>query len=324
MKQYGRIVRKFKDCSILVIGDVMLDKYIWGKVDRISPEAPVQVVEVQKESYAPGGASNVANNVAALSGQVKILGVTGEDEAAQILRKEMESRFIEPILLVEDRPTIMKVRVMGQSQQLLRIDYEKRSRIEDKTQRKILQAVEGLSREIQCVVISDYGKGLVNGDLMESLIPALRGRGVKVIVDPKPRNMKFFRGVDLITPNNREAAAFAGIEEESEEQLRKIGAKIVRQLEANCLITRGEKGMTLFETGGGITNIPTTARQVYDVTGAGDTVIATLALSLAAGAGFLDAAVIANHAAGVVVGKVGTATLDSDELKMALERNGML
>jgi D-glycero-beta-D-manno-heptose-7-phosphate kinase len=323
MKDYERFIKNFKAASVLVIGDVMLDKYIWGKVDRISPEAPVQVVEVEKVTHIPGGAANVANNLAALSGKVQIIGVAGEDEARYILRGELEKRNVEPILIIEDRPTIEKVRVMGHSQQLLRIDYEKRSIIDEKTRNKILVTVESLFPRIDCIVISDYGKGLISGDLMEALIPLVKAKGKKIIVDPKPRNMPHFKGVNLITPNHKEAAAFAAVEEETEEDLKKIGTKIIKQLEANCLITRGEKGMSLFETGGAISNIQTTARQVYDVTGAGDTVIATIALCLASGASYLDAAIIANHAAGVVVGKVGTATLDVDELREALERNGM-
>jgi D-beta-D-heptose 7-phosphate kinase/D-beta-D-heptose 1-phosphate adenosyltransferase len=318
MKNFDRIIRKFKSSSVLVIGDVMLDEYIWGRVDRISPEAPVQVVSVEKLTHVPGGAANVANNVAALSGSAFILGVVGRDPEREILKQEMENRGVRPILIEEDRPTIRKVRVMGQSQQLLRIDYEKKSHIEEKTESRIISAIQEVLPGAGCVVVSDYGKGIVTASLMKRLITLVSGAGKKIIVDPKPRNMKHFKEVFLVTPNHKEASAFTGIEEESEEDLKKIGRKIVQQLNANCLITRGEKGMSLFQKQGPATHIPTTARQVYDVTGAGDTVIATVALCLAAGATLPDAAAIANYAAGIVVGKVGTATLTTDELKSLL------
>ena len=322
MSNYSRIVRKFKHSRVLIIGDVMLDEYIWGKVERISPEAPIQVVDVQKVSHVPGGAANVANNVSALTGRVYMIGVVGNDPERKILMDGMKERGINPILFTEDRPTIRKVRVMGHGQQLLRIDYEKRSHVEEKTVRRILEKVETLLPEIDCIVISDYAKGIVSRDLTNGLIAMVSGHDVRIIVDPKPRNMKYFRGVDLVTPNHKEAAAYAGIEEETREDLIKIGRKMVRQLGSNCLITRGERGMSLFSLDGSVSHVPTTARNVYDVTGAGDTVIAVVALSVAAGADFSDAATIANYAAGVVVGKLGTATLSQDELRDALERYG--
>jgi D-beta-D-heptose 7-phosphate kinase/D-beta-D-heptose 1-phosphate adenosyltransferase len=319
MKDYSRFIRKFKDTGILTIGDVMLDEYIWGKVNRISPEAPVQVVEVSKTTSIPGGAANVANNIAALSGRAWILGVAGEDAARDILRNELASRKIDPILITEDRPTIKKVRIIGQNQQLLRLDYENTHPITKKTHNKIIGYVKELLPQIDCVIISDYAKGIVTKELVESIKDIVMGEGKKVVIDPKPRNMKLYQGVSLVTPNNKEAARFADIDEESEDDLLKIGKKILKNLDVNVLITRGEKGMSLFEKNGKITHIPTKARQVYDVTGAGDTVIAVTAMALAAGADYADAAAIANYAAGIVVGKVGTATTTIEELKEAMK-----
>ncbi len=322
MAKYSRIIRKFKKARILIVGDIMLDEYIWGQVERISPEAPIQVVEVRKVTHVPGGAANVANNISALWGQVHMIGVTGEDQEKTILTNGMMERGINPILFTEERPTIRKVRVMGQGQQLLRIDYELRSHISGKTTRRIIERVASLIGDIDCIVISDYAKGIVTRDLVKDLISVAEPCNVPIIVDPKPRNMKYFRGVNLVTPNHKEASIYASIEEENEEDLVKIGRKMVRQLGSNCLITRGEKGMSLFEEDGGILHVPTTARNVYDVTGAGDTVIAVVALSVASGADYPDAAAIANYAAGVVVGKLGTATVSQEELQEVLERHG--
>ncbi|MCD4784691.1 MAG: D-glycero-beta-D-manno-heptose-7-phosphate kinase [Candidatus Eremiobacteraeota bacterium] len=321
MKEKIKKVNKFKNADILTIGDVMLDKYIWGDVNRISPEAPVQVVEVKKITYTPGGAANVANNIASLSGRARILGIVGDDESGEILKKELILRKIDPILIAGERPTTKKVRVIGHSQQLLRLDFEERRPVHTKIRKKIINYVKELLPQIDCVVISDYAKGLITKELINELRGIILPAGKKLIVDPKPRNMKYYKGASLITPNHKEAAQFAGIEEENESDLIKIGKKLMKSLESNMLITRGEKGMSLFEQDGRITHIPTKARQVYDVTGAGDTVVATVALALSVGADYAEAAAIANYAAGVVVGKVGTATLNLDELKDAIRRD---
>jgi len=320
-KRYIEIADKFKDARILTIGDVMLDKYIWGKVERISPEAPVQVVEVQKITYIPGGAANVANNIASLCGRAWILGIVGNDESRDILKKELLSLKIDPIFITVNRPTTKKVRVIGHSQQLMRLDFEKRSPIDRKNTDKIIDYVRELIPSLDCVVISDYAKGIVTEYLIERLKDVSAGTGIRIIIDPKPKNMKYYREVDLITPNHKEAARFADIEEETGEDLILIGKKLLENLSSNILITRGEKGMSLFEKNGRITHIPTKARQVYDVTGAGDTVVSAAALALAVGADFPDAAAVANYAAGVVVRKVGTATLTVDELKKAIKQS---
>lgn len=321
MKEKINKVNKFKNADILTIGDVMLDKYIWGDVNRISPEAPVQVVEVRKITYTPGGAANVANNIASLSGRARVLGVVGDDESREILKEELISRKIDPILITGERPTTKKVRVIGHSQQLLRLDFEERHPVHTKIRKKIISYVKELLPTIDCIVISDYAKGVVTKELIDELREIILPAGKKLIVDPKPRNMNYYRGASLVTPNHKEAAQFADIEEENDSDLIKIGKKLMKSLESNILITRGEKGMSLFEQNGRITHIPTKARQVYDVTGAGDTVIAAVALALSVGTGYADSAAIANYAAGVVVGKVGTATLNLDELKSAIRRD---
>ncbi len=314
MKDFTKTVKKFKKANILTIGDVMLDKYIWGRVDRISPEAPVQVVDVEKTTYIPGGAANVANNIASLCGRAWVLGVVGNDESKDILKNELIARKIDPIFITDDRPTTEKVRVLCHGQQLLRLDFEKRAPISEKSHKKIMKYVQEVLPSIDCIVLSDYAKGLITRELVEELRLLLNGNGKKLIIDPKPRNMKYYQNVDLVTPNHKEASEFAGIEEEKEQDLLKIGKKMLKTLSANILITRGEKGMSLFEKNGNITHIPTSARQVFDVTGAGDTVIAVVALALATGVSYADAAAIANYAAGIVVGKVGTATVSTEEL----------
>lgn len=321
MKDYIQTVIRFKEANILTIGDVMLDKYIWGRVDRISPEAPVQVVDVEKTTYIPGGAANVANNIAALTGRAWVLGVVGNDESKDILRQELISRKIDPIFITDDRPTTKKVRVLCHGQQLLRLDFEKRAPVSEKSHKKIVKYVKEVLPSIDCIILSDYAKGLITRELVEEIRILVNNSGKKLIIDPKPRNMKFYQNVDLVTPNHREASEFAGIVEEKEQDLLKIGKKMLNSLSANILITRGEKGMSLFEKNGNITHIPTSARQVFDVTGAGDTVIAVVALALAAGVNYAEAAAIANYAAGIVVGKVGTATVGMEELIEVLRGN---
>ncbi|MBS3097657.1 D-glycero-beta-D-manno-heptose-7-phosphate kinase [Candidatus Woesearchaeota archaeon] len=316
-----KIISQFKNKKILVVGDIMLDKYIWGDVTRISPEAPVQVVSVQAESYAPGGAANVANNIAAFGSDSYMSGIVGKDIANEILLKEMRKRNIktEYIITDEKKPTIQKVRVIGQRQQLLRIDYEKGEYLSKEIENKILDFVTNKIKGIDGVVISDYAKGVITKNLMMNIIKLCKGNKKIVTIDPKPQNKKFYKDATLITPNCKEASEMTNIEPDSEKNVLKIGKKILKELKAPVLITRGEKGMTLFETNGKVMNIPTKAKEVYDVTGAGDTVVATVTLALTSGATLRQAAIIANHAAGVVVGKVGTSTLSINELKQSLE-----
>ena len=318
-----KIVGNLNSKSIMVIGDLMLDKYIWGDVSRISPEAPVQVVSVEKENYVPGGAANVANNIAGLGSKASMVGIVGNDISKDYLISELKKRNInvDGIMIDEKRPTIQKVRIIARSQQLLRVDYENKDRLHDHIEKKLIKFISENLQNVDGVVVSDYAKGAVTKGLMSILKDLARKHNKTIIVDPKPRNKELYTDVTLITPNHKEASEMAGIEEETEKDIEKIGAILLKTLNNNVLITRGEKGMSLFEKNGRITNIPTKAKEVFDVTGAGDTCVATIALALATGATMEEAAIIANHAAGIKVGKIGTATVSIDELRESIQND---
>lgn len=321
MNKLAKIIDQFKSKKILVIGDVMLDKYIWGEVTRISPEAPVQIVNVVKEEYVPGGASNVAANIAELGASVWMVGVVGNDETRDKLINEAAKKKINSDYLISDpeKRTILKVRVFGGKQQLLRFDYEKKGDISSNTEQKILSSIKGIIKDIDAVIVSDYAKGMITGDLMESLKELCKKSSMLLIVDPKPEHKEYYKNVTLITPNTAEAKKMAGLSEDGKEDVESVGKKLLAELNSNVLITRGEKGMSLFEKDGSILSIPTFAKEVYDIIGAGDTSVAALALALASGASLEESAIIANHAAGITVGKVGTSTVTAEELKRSIE-----
>src|SRR3989338_6614619 len=318
-----KLLEQFRQKKILVVGDVMLDKYIWGEVSRISPEAPVQVVNVVKESYAPGGASNAANNVAALGAQVFMVGVVGKDSTKKKLVKELKTRNIDVNGLIdgENKRTILKVRVIGRSQQLIRFDYEKKGYVDTKTENNILDFISNKIDEIDAIIVSDYAKGVITKHLIEKLMTLCNKRNKIIVVDPKPKNKEFYRNATLITPNSIEAQQMSSSQEEefSDSDIEKIGKQLLEELNSNILITKGEKGMSLFEKNGKTTSIPTFAKEVYDIIGAGDTVVASVVLALVSQASFEEAAIIANHAAGITVGKVGTSTVSTEELKRSIE-----
>jgi len=316
-----KIIEQFSNKKILVIGDVMLDKYIWGEVSRVSPEAPVQVVKVDKESYAPGGAANVASNVASLNGTTYMIGLVGDDSANKMLISELKSRQINTEGMVEDknRPTIQKVRVIGKGQQLLRFDYEEKAYLEEDMEKKILDFVLKRIQNIDAIIISDYAKGIITKNLAEQLIKLANEKKRVIVIDPKPKHKDFYKNATLITPNNDEACEMLNVEEKDDNALINVGKKLLENLNSPLIITRGEKGMAIFEKNSEITNIPTKAKEVYDIVGAGDTVVATLALALASNATLKEAATIANYAAGVTVGKVGTSTTTIEEIKKTLE-----
>ncbi|MBI3811139.1 MAG: D-glycero-beta-D-manno-heptose-7-phosphate kinase [Nitrospirae bacterium] len=319
----GRLVRYFKrfeNVRLLVVGDVMLDHYIWGRVDRISPEAPVPVVAVSNESIHLGGAANVAQNVVSLGGKVELCGVIGRDDFGGRILRELKRLKIrtEGIIPDGDRPTTKKTRVIAHNQQVVRFDREQRQAVSEKIRNAILEFVGRRIRRVDGLVISDYAKGVISADLMRTLIGLAHQNGVRIIVDPKVSHIPFYKGVHVITPNTVEAFGAAGMghgSHGSEEDLIKAGRILLERLGCQAvLITRGEHGMSLFENNGTVTHIPTVAREVYDVTGAGDTVIATMAMGLCAGAPMRDAAILANYAAGIVVGIVGTATVPREQL----------
>ena len=314
LRQY---ISRFPQASVLVIGDLILDHYIWGRVSRISPEAPVPVVHVDSESLRLGGAANVFNNILALGGKADLCGVIGSDESGRMLLKELGSTRSGRggVVIDQDRPTIRKSRVIAHNQQIVRYDVERRTELKPAMQRRILRYVESRLRDLSCLVVSDYAKGVVSATLMSELTRLAAIRHIPVIVDPKVEHFSYYKGATVITPNHLEATQAAGVHGDDDQASNEAGAIIRQRLGCQAvLITRGEKGMNLYEADGVSWHIPTQARQVYDVTGAGDTVIGTLALALSTGASLRDAAVLANYAAGVVVGMVGTATLSAQQL----------
>tara|TARA_B100001971_G_C18237312_1_gene568224 strand:+ start:1150 stop:2130 length:981 start_codon:yes stop_codon:yes gene_type:complete len=315
------ILEQFRNKKIAVVGDIMVDKYIWGSVKRVSPEAPVQVVNVEKENYAPGAAANVANNVTALNAGAHIVGVVGNDSAKNRLLSQLEEMKIitNGIVINKDKPTIQKVRILGQHQQLLRVDYEKKGQSDGPTEKELIKNIKSLIDDVDAIVVSDYGKGVITKSVMKNIIELSKKENKMVIVDPKPQNFKYYKNVNLITPNHDEAVDMANLLGEISEDIDKIGGVLLKELDTTLLITEGEKGMSLFESEGKIVHIPTKAKEVFDVTGAGDTVVAVLALSLCSGATMKESAILANHAAGIVVGKIGTSTVTVDEIKKSLE-----
>lgn len=317
-----RLIQRFPESGVLVVGDLILDHYIWGKVSRISPEAPVPVVHVHSESLHLGGAANVFNNIVSLGGQADICGIVGNDEGGRRLLKELgvHRRSRGGVIIDADRPTTSKTRIIAHNQQVVRYDVERRSEIQGALQRRIVRYVESRLREISCLVVSDYAKGVVTPSLMTELSRLAMLRRIPLVVDPKVEHFSYYKGVTVLTPNHLEACQGAGVDPEDNEEAATQAGELIRQ-RLGCqavLITRGERGMSLFEADGAGWHIPTMARQVYDVTGAGDTVVGTLALALASGASIRDAAVLANQAAGIVVGMVGTATVTAQQLAEAL------
>ena len=318
------ILAKFKDRSILVLGDVMLDEYIWGRVSRVSPEAPVPVVEVTRETLRVGGAANVAANLRALGAQVEVVGLVGNDPPGERLLNELEGLGIKSdgVVVDRERPTTIKTRVVAGSQHVVRFDREDAGDLRPGTIRQLIERVRERLPRARALLVSDYAKGVVGPGLTRQVLPLARRLRKIVAVDPKVPHMPLFKRVTALAPNHYEAAAAAGTVIRNQDDLLRVGAWLLRRLEVDALlITRGEQGMSLFERRGGVHHIPAVAKEVYDVTGAGDTVVSTLTLALAAGAPVRAAAEIANHAAGVVVGKAGTAVVTRAELAAGLRED---
>jgi D-beta-D-heptose 7-phosphate kinase/D-beta-D-heptose 1-phosphate adenosyltransferase len=315
----------FSNLRVLVAGDFMLDEYLWGRVDRINPEAPVPVVEVQRETRTLGGAGNVVNNLAALGARVEVLGLVGEDHPGELLRQELNRLGVPYQGLFPDpkRRTSRKTRVMAGSQQVVRIDRESRSPVSPEAAAAARQYLESRLPSLDALVLSDYGKGALTPSFLQDLIRRARGRGLPVVVDPKGADYARYAGATVITPNRKEAQLAAGRDLETWEDLAAAGRDLVNRLSLDfLLITLGPDGMALFDPSGPPTRIPARAREVFDVSGAGDTVAAVMALALAAWRDPLLAAALANIAAGVVVGKVGTAPIFREELERELGRPG--
>lgn len=315
------ILNLFPNRRLIVLGDLMLDEFIWGEVRRISPEAPVPVVEVKRESWHLGGAGNVVSNLLELGAKASPIGIIGDDEAGRLLKHRFAElgATVDGLIVDSSRPTTRKTRIVAHSQQMVRADRESRLPISAEIESQIVAAFHSALAETEVVIISDYDKGLLTPRVLESVIFATQAAGKVVCLDPKIKNFQSYQKVDVITPNQPEAERASGIEIIDDASLIAAAHKIRELLAcANVLITRGEHGMSLLDANDKLTHIPTVAREVYDVTGAGDTVIATLSMALAAGANIVEAAIIANHAAGVVVGKVGTATVSKQELVTTL------
>lgn len=322
----AKIIDRFPRTRVLVVGDVVMDHYVWGSVSRISPEAPVPVVNVTRETVLLGGAANVVNNIRSLGGEVGICGVIGHDDAGKQLQHLLHDQEImtDGLIVEPSRPTTIKTRVIAHHQQVVRFDRETKEGISRETHRRIFDHVaEQAGKGLDAIVISDYCKGVVTQGLVRDIVRLARKRGIIVSVDPKVSHFGIYRGVTVLTPNTKEASLGSRIDIEDQDSLLRAGKSLLKRLSCTAvLITRGEHGMSLFEKGGRITHIPTVAREVFDVTGAGDTVISTLTLAMAAGAKISDAAKLSNYAAGIVVGVVGTATVSPEQLKQMIAGSG--
>ena len=315
------ILKNFSNVRVLVVGDIMLDRYWWGDVSRISPEAPVPVVRLRKTSLAAGGAANVAANVAGLGAKPLLFGTVGKDAEAEQVRNALAGLGVSAEYLVElgDRPTTVKTRVIAHSQQVTRIDHETDDELSAETEKRLSDAIAENIAAADAVVISDYAKGLLTDNVLSNLIAACSEASKPLLADPKGKDYSKYRGATIITPNQREAAEACNFHERGDGVVDRAGAKLMGDLGIGAvLITRGEEGMTLFREDREPVSFATAAREVYDVTGAGDTVIATLATAVAAGADLETATNLANIAAGIVVEQVGTTAIDIDELRRAV------
>jgi rfaE bifunctional protein kinase chain/domain len=308
---------------VLIVGDVMLDHYIAGEVERISPEAPVPVVRVTNEWNVLGGAGNVAKSVAALGGAPVLLAVRGADHVGENLAASLDREGVEATLVEEPgRPTTIKTRIIAHNQQVVRVDREQDCPLSDPTVDALLAHIERQVRTCPVIILSDYGKGVISERLAAGLRDIVARQPVRpwVLVDPKPVNARCYEGVDLMTPNTKEASEVAGLPVREEREIIKAGLALFKRLKLrHLLITLGAKGMALFESPGRVWHVPTFAQKVFDVTGAGDTVISTIGLGLAAGMDLLSASLLANYAAGIVVGQVGTAAASPEEIARSIE-----
>jgi D-beta-D-heptose 7-phosphate kinase/D-beta-D-heptose 1-phosphate adenosyltransferase len=330
LKRVHQLLDLASQTRVLVVGDAMLDRFIWGRVSRISPEAPVPVVEFDHESIMPGGAANVARNLTALTASADILGMVGPDEAARQLRRLLVENQVgcQGLLRVTNRPTSVKTRIIAHKQQVVRVDRESSADIDTRTMRRLLAALDGVLANVDAVIVGDYGKGMVRQELLDALKERCRTQGIWLSLDPKPVHRLNLAGLSLITPNRKEAFELAGVPEGArggnplaDPPLLRVAEQLLSELRpALLLITLGDQGMLLCQRNQPPFHIPTVAQEVFDVSGAGDTVIASFTLAIAAGASPVEAAIFSNHAAGVVVGKVGTAVVSPEELLASFKR----
>ncbi|OGS20881.1 MAG: hypothetical protein A2252_00600 [Elusimicrobia bacterium RIFOXYA2_FULL_39_19] len=323
--KYNQYIDKFLKKNILIVGDLILDKFLYGSVTRISPEAPVPVVDIIKETFMPGGAGNVANNISTLGGNAHLVGIIGADSSAESLSSKLKELNIniDGVFTDIERPTTIKTRVMASHQQIVRFDKESREKISVAALTKALNYIERVMPEMDAVMISDYGKGVITSALLSKTIDLARAKSLPITVDPKIEHFLNYKKVTCITPNLNEAMQGMRLPKRisTEKEITDLGNKILKALNStSVIITLGEKGMAIFEKSKQPVFIPTRAKEVFDVTGAGDTVISVLTLCLSAGAPLKESAEIANYAAGLVVAKLGTATVTVDELKKSISR----
>jgi D-beta-D-heptose 7-phosphate kinase/D-beta-D-heptose 1-phosphate adenosyltransferase len=321
------LLGRFSRVHVLVVGDLMLDQFVFGRVERISPEAPVPVVHVSREELRAGGAGNVVSNVRALSGRATVCGFVGRDDAGDRLRRALQDTGASTagLLAARARRTTQKTRIIAHQQQVVRLDHEDGGPPDAADARRLRDVVLARLRRADVLVVSDYGKGVVGPELLGALVEARVRHGFTWLIDPKRANFPHYRRASLIKPNREEAAQASGIDIRDGASLRAAGERLLARWEAeSVLISQGEGGMALFKHGprGSVVveEFPTVARQVFDVTGAGDTVLATCALALGAGGSLEEATVLANEAAGVVVGRIGTATTTTAEVREAIAR----
>jgi len=323
-KKLLQVINKFESTRILVVGDVMLDQFIYGKVDRISPEAPVPVVKIDQDIFHLGGGANVASNLQALGADVQLCGVIGDDNGGRSIINICQELGIGSLGLVtsRQRKTTIKTRIIAHNQQVVRFDREDMTIFHKRLLDRLIKKVSDLIPEIDAIIVSDYGKGCVGRALLDLMRNILKKSDILVAVDPKVDNFNHYKGMSLMTPNHHEAGEMIGRKISNDDRSVERAAKfLLRKLSMeSIIITRGNEGMTLVSKRDGPFHIPTRARQVFDVTGAGDTVIAVLTLALSNGASLYEAAEVANYAAGVVVGKLGTATTNLQELSVAIQR----
>ncbi len=320
------LVRSFRGKRVMILGDIILDQYIRGSVERISPEAPVPVVAMRTENFHLGGAGNVAANIHALGGTPILVGVVGNDASGERVLQEMERMKLPTggVLIDMGRPTVTKTRIIAGHQQVCRVDRETVLPMTVELFKKVVLFLRNHLAEVDALLVSDYGKGIVEKKLLSAILPVAQQAGRVVTIDPKFQDFSNYRPATLLTPNRKEASAGAGVEIRDDRTLKQAGEALLQKTGAeNILITLGEEGMALFQAGGSFRKIPTLSREVYDVTGAGDTVAAVMTLALCAGIDAEPAALMANHAAGVAVSRLGTATVSDEDLAMSMTRNGV-
>jgi D-beta-D-heptose 7-phosphate kinase/D-beta-D-heptose 1-phosphate adenosyltransferase len=313
-------LKNISNLNVLIIGDIMLDRYWWGSVSRISPEAPVPVINLEKVSLTPGGAANVAANVAGLGAKTFLVGVLGEDKESDLMLDILETKNVTTDFLMKSptRQTTVKTRILAQNQQIARVDQETKANLSVQEEDQVWNILPDLISEVQVVVISDYAKGMITENLLKRLITKCNDMGKKILIDPKGKSYGKYTGATLITPNRHEIADACNLEDYSQALIEDSGEKLLNQLSLEyLLVTQGADGMTLFQKNKEIIHLPVELRNVYDVTGAGDTVIACLAVAIGSGATFLEAAKFANRAAGMVVEQVGTTAISLEMLNQS-------